>query len=139
LKRHDWQYWALLAIALASLAEGLAQALWPAALLKVLSAEIDAASRLFFIALGLLGGMFAALLAHTLLSCTLPQGKNEPPVVLWFGLQKLAISAALGFGVVREVFAPATGLGVAGYELAAGLLALWYWSRRSGAQDQPTR
>jgi hypothetical protein len=46
--------------------------------------------------------------------------------VLWAALQKFGASAAVGLGVMHGVFSP-VALGVAGFDLLSGILALMYW------------
>jgi hypothetical protein len=111
----------LLLIAVLTVISGLVQAVAPGRLLSLLSAESTAASRHFFGIVGMFMVLFGGLLWHALTS-----GSAQPIPVLWAALQKFGASAAVGLGVMHGVFSP-VALGVAGFDLLSGILALMYW------------
>jgi hypothetical protein len=113
----------LRAIAGLTVATGAAQAALPGRMLEPLAAENDPATRHLFRTVG----MFMVIVGGGLES-TLRRGPGDPDVVLWTGLQKVGAFGAVGLGVKRGVFAP-LALGVAGFDLASGLLAFAYWRR----------
>jgi hypothetical protein len=89
----------------------------------LLSAETTATSKHFFAIVGMFMVLFGGATLNALLSF-----KHHPVVIFWSGLQKLGASAAVGLGVVNEVFS-SIAIVVAVIDLLSGLLALWYWKR----------
>jgi hypothetical protein len=111
----------LLLIAVLTVISGLVQMVVPGRLLGLLSAESTPASRHFFGIVGMFMVLFGGLLWHALTS----RSAQAIPV-FWAGLQKFGASAAVGLGVLHGIFSP-LALGVAGFDLLSGILALVYW------------
>jgi hypothetical protein len=114
---------ALLAIAAITVASGAGQVVAPRLVLRVVGGDTasDSAAHFFGIV-----GMFMVLFGGLLW-----QSLREPPApvgVFWAGLQKLGAAGAVGLGVARGLFS-SLALGVAGFDLLSGVLALWYWRR----------
>jgi hypothetical protein len=117
----------LRAIAGLTIVTGAAQAAAPGKMLEPLAAENDEATRHLFRTVG----MFMVVVGGGL-TATLRRGPGDPNVVLWAAAQKVGASGAVGLGVKRGVFAP-LALGVAGFDLLSGVLALAYWRRLRGS------
>lgn len=69
-------------------------------------------------------GMFMALFGGMMLHAVYSAYPNEV-VVLWAAFQKLGAFAAVGLGILHEVFSPIAA-GVALFDLFSGLLFLYY-------------
>ncbi|HTC22638.1 MAG TPA: patatin [bacterium] len=121
MKNKKALYWILVAISGITVASGLFQVLATDFELKVLSAESTATSRHFFAIVGMFMVLFGGMLLQALL------GESDQPVaVLWAGLQKFGASAAVGIGVLHQIFS-GLALLVAGFDLLSGILILLYW------------
>jgi len=123
MKKRDWLYWLLVLIAASTLLSGGIQAIAPALILRLLSAETTTTSQHFFAIVGMFMVLFGGATLHALLSF-----KHHPVVILWSSFQKLGASVAVALGVQRGVFA-SLALIVAIIDFLSGVLALWYWSR----------
>jgi hypothetical protein len=123
MKRHDWLYWALIAIAAVTIFSGLCQIVAAGFELRLLSAEVTGTSKHFFGTIGMFMVLFGGVFLNALLGPA-----NQPTVVLWSGLQKFGASAAVGLGVAHHIFSPLALL-VASFDLCSGILAIWYWRR----------
>jgi hypothetical protein len=123
MKTKDWVYVLLVLIAAMTALTGAIQMIAPAFILRLLSAETTATSKHFFAIVGMFMVLFGGATLNALLSF-----KHHPVVIFWSGLQKLGASAAVGLGVVNEVFS-SIAIVVAVIDLLSGLLALWYWKR----------
>ena len=112
----------VLAIAAITVATGLAQALAPGPMLRLVGGEATPTSAHVF---GIVG-MFMVLFGGALW-----QGVRQPApdrtVLLWTGLQKLGASLAVGLGVMNGIFS-ALALAVAGFDLLSGILIIAYWN-----------
>lgn len=116
----------LLLIAVLTVISGLVQAAAPGRLLGLLSAESTPATRHFFGIVGMFMVLFGGLLWHALASHS-----PQPIAVLWAALQKFGASMAVALGVWHGIFSP-LALGVAGFDLLSGILAIMYW--RTGSE-----
>lgn len=123
MKKKDWLYWLLLLIAASTFLTGGVQAIAPAFILRLLSAETTTTSQHFFAIVGMFMVLFGGATLHALLSF-----KHHPVVILWSSFQKFGASVAVALGVQRGVFA-SLALVVAVIDFGSGVLALWYWSR----------
>jgi hypothetical protein len=123
MKKKDWLYWLLVLIAASTFLTGAVQAVAPAFILRLLSAETTPTSQHFFAIVGMFMVLFGGATLHALLSF-----KHHPVVILWSSFQKFGASVAVALGVQRGVFA-SLALLVAIIDLLSGVLALWYWSR----------
>ena len=72
-------------------------------------------------------GMFMVITGAMFLQSLLARS-TERAIPLWIGVQKVLAAALVGWGVSRAVFGP-LALGVAGFDLASGLLAFLFYSR----------
>ena len=123
MKKKDWLYWLLVLIATSTFLTGGVQAIAPAFILRLLSAETTTTSQHFFAIVGMFMVLFGGATLHALLSI-----KHHPVVILWSSFQKFGASVAVGLGVQRGVFA-SLALVVAVIDFLSGVLAIWYWSR----------
>jgi len=119
---------ALRAIAVITVLSGAAQLFAPRLVLRVVGGEATPASSHFFAIIGMFMMIFGGLLWQSV------QASSVLRVPLfWAALQKLGAAGAVGLGVSRGLFDPVALL-VASFDLASGLLALWYWRQfRAGA------
>lgn len=118
----------LLIISILTMLSGATQMFFPSLVLRILSADVTPTTSHFFSIVGMfmigLGGVFA----QSLLS-----GKPDPVVAFWASMQKFGAAVMVGLGVMHGLFSwPA--LGVAGFDLLSGLLAILYWRKISAAQ-----
>jgi len=117
----------LVIIGVLTILTGLTQLLFPNLVLGVLSAETTPTTAHFFATVGMFMIVIGGVFVQSLLS-----ESPDPVVVLWTALQKLGASALVALGVSYGVFAW-IALGVAGFDLLSGLLALLYWRKLPGA------
>jgi hypothetical protein len=115
--------WALLAIAAITVASGGVQLLAPTLVLRVVGGDTAPAPAHFFRIVGMFMVLFGGLLWQALRAPT-----PMPVPVFWSALQKFGAAGAVGLGVSRGLFS-ALALVVASFDLASGVIALWYWSR----------
>jgi hypothetical protein len=123
MKKKDWLYVLLVLIAASTFLTGAVQAVAPAFILRMLSAQTTTTSQHFFAIVGMFMILFGGATLHALLS-----SKHHPVVILWSSLQKFGASVAVALGVQRGVFA-ALALVVAIVDFLSGVLAIWYWNR----------
>jgi hypothetical protein len=123
MKRRDWLYWVLIVIAGLTIFSGLFQILAPGFELRLLAAEATPTSEQFFGTIGMFMLLFGGAFLNALLSPA-----NQPMVVFWCNMQKFGASGAVGLGVLHHIFSPLALL-VASFDLASGVLGIWYWSR----------
>jgi hypothetical protein len=123
MKKKDWLYWLLVLIAASTFLTGAVQAIAPAFILRLLSAETTPTSQHFFAIVGMFMVLFGGATLHALLSF-----KHHAVVILWSSFQKFGASVAVALGVQRGIFA-SLALLVAIIDFLSGVLALWYWSR----------
>jgi hypothetical protein len=121
LKPKNALYWVLVVISGLTVASGLFQVLATGFELQVLSAQATAASLHFFAIVGMFMVLFGGMMLQALLG-----DSDQPVAVLWAGLQKFGASAAVGIGVLHQVFS-SLALLVAGFDLLSGILILLYW------------
>src|SRR4051812_30035790 len=93
MKRKDWLYWLLVLIAASTLLTGGLQAIKPAFILHILSAETTVTSRHFFAIVGMFMVLFGGATLHALLSA-----RHHPVVILWSSLQKFGAAIAVALG-----------------------------------------
>ncbi|MFL5403363.1 MAG: patatin [Gemmatimonadales bacterium] len=118
----------LVLIAAATVLSGIIQMLRPAFVLGFVGAEATPAGSHFFGIVGMFMLLFGGAMLHALLSAV-----PQPIVLLWAALQKLGAALAVGLGVHHAIFS-STALLVAGFDLASGVLAFWYWSHLPRSQ-----
>ncbi|WP_416307905.1 hypothetical protein [Neptunicella sp. SCSIO 80796] len=122
-KNKNGLYWLLALIAVATVISGLVQMLKPAFILDIISGEQSAANLHSFAIVGMFMLLFGGLMLHALFS-----HQHHPVAVFWSGLQKLGAFAAVGLGVMNGVFA-SIAWAVALFDLASGILILYYWHK----------
>ncbi len=113
----------LIAISGMTVVSGALQALGPARLLRLLSADRDATHRHLFATIGMFMVVAGGGLLHALL-----RPVRDPVVVLWAAVQKIGAFVAVAVGVRRRIFSP-LALGVAFFDLVSGALAAEWWRR----------
>ncbi len=116
-------YRLLMAIAAITVLSGLGQLLLPGVVLGIVGSEATAVAKHFFAIIGMFMVLFGGLLLHALLD-----SGDHPVAVFWTGMQKFGAAFAVALGVLKAIFGPLALL-VAGFDLASGLLILWYWTR----------
>ncbi len=121
MKIIDWRYHALLIISVITILSGVVQMALPGVILAFMSAQIDPTTKHLFAIVGMFMALFGGLWLHAL---TRPDA--QPVVSLWASLQKIGAFAAVGLGVLHQVFSP-LALAVAGFDLLTGLIGLSYW------------
>lgn len=119
-KNKDKLYWALVFIAAITVLSGLVQMLKPDFILTIISGEQMPGNLHSFAIVGMFMVLFGGLLLHALFSCD-----HHPIAIFWSGLQKIGAFAAVSLGVYKGVFSW-LALGVAIFDLASGLLILYY-------------
>lgn len=115
----------LILIAVATVVSGLTQMVAPGFVLGVIGADASAPSQHLFRTVGMFMLITGAMFFQALMSQS-----REPSIPLWIGIQKLAAAALVGWGVYAGLFG-ALALGVAGFDLITGILALLFLSRLS--------
>jgi len=113
-------YRLIVAIAAITLISGLGQLLMPGFVLRVVGAPVTPATQHFFAIVGMFMALFGGMVLHALLSAW-----HHRVVLLWASFQKLGAFGAVTIGVSSGVFSP-LAMGVAFFDLASGLLMLWY-------------
>ena len=114
----------LLCVAAITAVSGLVQWVIPASVLGLFTASEPLSAHLFrTVGMFMLitGAMFAQSLWHR---------STEPAIPLWIGAQKLFAAWLVTQAVIVGLFAP-LALGVAGFDLLSGILALVFWYRQS--------
>lgn len=120
-KNKNQLYWLLAFIAAITVISGLVQMLQPSFVLTIISGEQSPGNLHSFAIVGMFMVLFGGMMLHALLS---PQ--HHPVAVFWSGLQKIGAFAAVALGVTKGVFSW-LAWGVALFDLASGLLILFYW------------
>ena len=98
----------------------------PKLVLRIVGGDTQPAAAHFFGIVGMFMILFGGLLWQAL--------RAAPPLpvpLFWAALQKLGASGAVALGVERGLFGKIALL-VASFDLASGVLALWYWTRVRG-------
>lgn len=114
---------ALTVIGALTVATGATQLVAPALVLGLVGGDASPAPRFFFRIVGMFMVLFGGLMWHTV------RASRDPRVpLLWCALQKLGAAAVVTAGVVGGHFARIAML-VAAFDLASGVLALWYRRR----------
>ena len=113
----------LVIISILTVLSGLTQMFFPDLVLRILSAQITPTTTHFFATVGMFMVGFGGVFLQSLLSA-----KPDPVVALWAALQKFGASVLVALGVAHGVFAW-LALGVAGFDLVSGLLAILYWRK----------
>lgn len=119
----------LVIIGVLTVLSGLTQLFLPSLVLRILSAETTPTTAHFFATVGMFMVIVGGLLLHSLLS-----SRPDPVVVLWTALQKFGASVLVALGVTHGLFA-GLALGVAGFDLLSGLLAILYWRKLPASQS----
>lgn len=113
-------YRLITAIAALTVASGLGQLLMPGLVLRVIGAPVTPATQHLFAIVGMFMALFGGMVLHALLSA-----RHHRIVLLWAALQKLGAFGAVTLGVSNGLFSP-LAMGVAFFDLASGLLMVWY-------------
>ncbi|NBB74654.1 MAG: patatin [Bacteroidetes bacterium] len=113
-------YRIIAAIAAITLFSGLGQLLMPGFVLRIVGAEVLPATQHLFAIVGMFMALFGGMVLHALLSA-----RHHRIVLLWAALQKLGAFGAVTLGVSNGIFSP-LAMGVAFFDLASGLLMVWY-------------
>lgn len=122
-------YRLLLIISILTVLSGATQMFFPGLVLRILSAEVTPTTSHFFAIVGMFMIGFGGVFAQSLLS-----GKPDPIVAFWASMQKFGAAVMVGLGVMHGLFSW-LALGVAGFDLLSGLLAILYWRKLSAAQS----
>lgn len=122
-KNKDKLYWVLVFIAAITVLSGLVQMLKPDFILAIISGEQTPGNHHSFAIVGMFMVLFGGLLLNALLSC-----EHHPIALFWSGLQKLGAFGAVSLGVYKGLFSW-LALSVALFDLASGLLILFYYLR----------
>jgi len=120
---------ALIVIAGITVVSGLSQMVAPAFVLHLIGADTGEASRHLFATVGMFMVITGAMFLQALLTRS-----RERAIPLWIGVQKLAAAALVGWGWMKGLFG-VLALGVAGFDLATGILALVFLSRLKRSYD----
>lgn len=104
---------------------GLSQMVAPALVLQIIGADTGEASCHLFATVGMFMVITGAMFLQALLTRS-----HERAIPLWIGVQKLAAAGLVGWGWVKGLFG-VFALGVAGFDLATGILTLVFLSRMS--------
>ncbi len=118
----------LVIISILTVLSGLTQMIFPRLVLQILAAQITPTTTHFFATVGMFMIGFGGVFLQSLVS-----GKPDPVVALWASLQKFGASVLVGLGVAYGVFSW-LALGVAGFDLVSGLLAILYWRKIAASQ-----
>jgi hypothetical protein len=119
MRPQGFLYWLGVFIAVATAASGALQMVCPRFVLGLVGAEIGPTTSHFFAIVGMFMLLFGGLTFQGLL-----QWESTP--LLWASLQKFGAAAAVGIGVMHNLFAP-LALAVAVFDLLSGLLFAWLW------------
>src|SRR3954469_20801188 len=115
MRRRDWLYWVVFAIAGITVFSGLVQMVAPEFELRLLSVETTPTSAHLFATVGMFMVLFGGLILQAL-----PAQADPSAPVLWFSFQKFGASVAVGIGVLHHVFSPLVLL-VATFDLCSGI------------------
>lgn len=119
----------LILISIITVLSGLTQMFFPGLVLRIMSAELTPTTTHFFSTVGMFMVGFGGVFLQSLLS-----GKPDPVVAFWAALQKFGAAVLVALGVMHDVFA-CLALGVAGFDLLSGLLAMLYWRKITATQS----
>ncbi|MEK6210054.1 MAG: patatin [Pseudomonadota bacterium] len=119
----------LIMISILTVLSGLTQMFFPGLVLRIMSAELTPTTTHFFATVGMFMVGFGGVFLQSLLS-----GKPDPVVAFWASMQKFGAAVMVGLGVMHGLFSW-LALGVAGFDLLSGLLAILYWRKISAAQS----
>ncbi|MGH8306820.1 MAG: patatin [Gammaproteobacteria bacterium] len=108
-------------IAAITILSGVLQMCWPALVLGFVGGQTGATADHFFGIIGMFMVLFGGLMLHGVLA-------DSAPALLWSSLQKFGAVAAVVLGVYHSIFS-SMALGVAGFDLLSGLLAIFYWHK----------
>lgn len=114
---------ALIVIAGITILSGAAQMAAPATMLNIIGSESSTPVQHTFTTVGMFMVITGAMFLQSLL-----RRSTEPAIPLWIGVQKILAAALVAWGVSRGVFG-SLAMGVAGFDLASGLLAFLFLSR----------
>jgi hypothetical protein len=114
---------ALIVVASVTVISGVTQLAFPGFVLDIIGGDTGAAAQHLFRTVGMFMAITGAMFLQALLGWS-----KEPSIPLWIGVQKLAAAGLVGWGVSKGLFGT-LALGVAGFDLLSGLLALLFLSR----------
>jgi hypothetical protein len=114
-------------VSAATVASGAMQVIAPDRVLAQIDVESTPASRQLFASIG----MFMVVTGGMLFNA-MGRGDDNATVLLWSGLQKFGAAGMVAIGVRRGVIGK-RALGVAGFDLASGVLCLAYRRRLARA------
>lgn len=118
----------LVIISILTVLSGLTQMFFPGLVLRILSADVTPTTSHFFSIVGMFMIGFGGVFAQSLLS-----GRPDPVVAFWASMQKFGAAVMVGLGVLHGLFSW-LALGVAGFDLVSGLLAILYWRKLMAMQ-----
>jgi uncharacterized protein YjeT (DUF2065 family) len=122
----DRFWWALFAIGVLTVVNGLAQLLAPGFVLSLVATEASSLSKHLIASLGMVVALFGGMFLYAILD-----DQPQPIPVLWTGLQKLATAIAVGLGVQHTTYvAPVVAFAL--FDLFAGamIIGYWYWLKQ---------
>lgn len=129
-----------IAIGIVTVISGAVQTVRPAYILRLVHAEVSAATTQSFATLGffmvLFGGLLVQSLARRPLFAALAPGFALPRAVFWCGLQKVGASAAVFIGIHHGVFG-GLAAAVASFDALSALLILSYYRAARRARFIP--
>ena len=128
----DRFWWTLILIGVLSVASGLLQLFPSEFVLRCISTDVTPASKYLLSVIGMLSALFGALFLFAILDET-----PQHVAVLWTGVQKFGMSAAVGFGVQQKIFS-ASLLVFAMFELVSGvmIIAFWFWIKQQANESR---
>jgi hypothetical protein len=122
----DRFWWALFAIGVLTVANGLAQLLAPGFVLSLVATDTSALSKHLIASLGMLVTLFGGMFLYALLD-----ERPQHVAILWTGFQKLGTAVAVGIGVQHATYiAPVVAFAL--FDLFAGamIVGYWYWVKQ---------
>jgi hypothetical protein len=123
VKKRDWLFWLLAAIAVGTCLAGGTQIVAPSFVLGIVGGSQEPAARFFFALVGMFMLLFGGLALHALFSPA-----DHPVPILWAALQKLGAAVAVWIGVQSQIFS-SLALAIAGFDFITGVLLMIYWRR----------
>lgn len=119
----DRFWWALFAIGIVTVANGLVQLLAPDFVLRIVAFEVNAIAKHLIASLGMLVSLFGGMFLYAILD-----ERPQYVAVLWAGIAKFGTAIAIGLGVQHTTFiAPVLALAL--FDLVAGIMIVGYWFR----------
>ena len=128
----DRFWWALFAIGILTVINGLVQLLAPEFVLRIVSFETSPLAKHLIASLGMLVALFGGMFLYAIL--------DEQPqyvAVLWSGFAKFGTAIAIGLGVQHTTFiAPVLALALFDLVAAIMIIGYWFWLKQHSAEMQ---